>query len=106
MEVFLKSLSANTKCFELIHKNGENQIYKIYDFYKCHVTSEEKISDLKKYQYSDELLRFQIQLDQEIHTVPYWDENPRHDMSMRYTWEGKDIIATAIAEAAERNVPL
>ncbi len=106
VEVFLKSLSANTKCFELIHKNGENQIYKIYDFYKCHVTSEEKISDLKKYQYSDELLRFQIQLDQEIHTVPYWDENPRHDMSMRYTWEGKDITATAIAEAAERNVPL
>lgn len=27
-------------------------------------------------------------------------------MSMRYTWEGKDITATAIAEAAERNVPL
>ena len=51
-------------------------------------------------------MRFQIQLDQEIHTVPYWDENPRHDMSMRYTWEGKDITATAIAEAAERNVPL
>lgn len=106
IESFLRSLSANIRCFELIHKNRENTIYKIADFYKCHITAEERISDLKKYHYSDQLLRFQIQLDQEIKTVPYWDENPRHDMSQRYLWEGKDITATAIAEAAERNVPL
>lgn len=106
IESFLRSLSANTRCFELIHKNRENTIYKIVDFYKCRITSEERISDLKKYQYSDALLRFQIQLDQEIQTVPYWDENPRHDISQRYIWEGKDVTATAIAEAAERNAPL
>ena len=106
IESFLKSLCVNTRCFELIHKNGANSIYKIMDFYKCYITSDKRISDLKKYQCSDELLRFQIQLDQEIRTVPYWDENPRHDMSQGYTWEGKDITATAIAEAAERNAPL
>ncbi len=106
IESFLRSLSANTRCFELIHKNGKNAIYKILDFYKCQVTPDERISDLKKYQYSDELLRFQIQLDQEIQTVPYWDENPMHDMARGYLWKGQDVTATAIAEAAERKAPL
>lgn len=106
IDSFLRSLSANARCFELIHKTGENSIYKICNFYKCQITPKEMISDLKKYQYSDELLRFQIQLDQEIQTVPYWDENPQHDISQKYLWEGTDVTATAIAEASSRHASL
>lgn len=106
VDKFLETLSVNVRCFSLIHKNRENNIYKIADFYKCNLTPNKRICDLKKYQYSDELLRFQIQLDQEIATVPYWDENPSHNMNQVYYWDENDVTATAIAEAAEKNGPL
>lgn len=103
---FLESLSSNTKCFTLIRQNPENNICKISDFYKCYITPGKRILDLKTEPCSDALMRFQMQLDQEIQTVPYWDENPEHDISKAYCWNGKNVSATAIAEAAKRNIPL
>ncbi len=103
---FLESLSSNTKCFALIRQNHENNITKISDFYKCNITPNKKILDLKTEPCSDKLMRFQMQLDQEIQTVPYWDETPEHDISKAYCWNGENVSATAIAEAAKRNIPL
>ncbi|MCM1174276.1 MAG: hypothetical protein NC341_04405 [Blautia sp.] len=106
IQSFLESLDSNVKCFKLIHKNCENNIYKTSDFYKCYITRDKQISDLKAEPCNDSLMRFQIQLDEEIRTAPYWDEDPEHDISKAYYWNGEDISATSIAEAARRNVPL
>lgn len=75
VETFLKSLKNNIRCFDIIHKKTENRIYKIVDFHKCYITGDKQICDLKYQPNSDELLRFQIQLTEEIYTKPYWDEN-------------------------------
>lgn len=103
---FLESLSSNIRCFALIHQESENNIYKISDFYKCYITPDKQILDLKSEPCSDELMRFQMLLDEEIHTVPYWDNEPKHDISKAYYWNGNNVSATAIAEAAKRNIPL
>ena len=103
---FVESLSSNIRCFALIHQDPENNIYKISDFYKCYITNNRQILDLKSEPCSDELMRFQMLLDEEIHTVPYWDSEPEHDVSKVYRWNGNDVSATAIAEAAKRGIPL
>ena len=53
---FLKSLPCTVKCIELIHQNANMPIYKTEDFYKCSITQDMKLCDLKNYQISDELL--------------------------------------------------
>lgn len=103
---FLESLSSNIRCFALIHQEPENNIYKITDFYKCYITKDRQILDLKKEPCCDELMRFQILLDEEIHALPHWDDEPEHDVSKIYRWNGKNVSATAIAEAAKRGTPL
>ena len=103
---FLESLSSNIRCFTLIHREPENNIYKISDFYKCYITPDKQILDLKSEPCSDELMRFQMLLDEEIHTFPYWDDAPEHDIYQTYYWNGKNVSATAIAEAAKRMAPL
>ena len=55
MDSFLKSLPCTVKCIELIHQNANMPIYKTEDFYKCSITQDMKLCDLKNYQISDEL---------------------------------------------------
>ena len=73
---FLKSLPCTVKCIELIHQNANMPIYKTEDFYKCSITQDMKLCDLKNYQISDELLQFKIKLDNEIYEEPVWDTDP------------------------------
>ena len=42
----------------------------------------------------------------EIYTLPFWDDDPTHDLSVHYMLEDNDITATGIAEAAEKDQSL
>ena len=99
VETFLKSLKNNIRCFDIIHRSGKSRIFKTTNFYECAITEDMKIRDLKNQVNSDELLRFQIQLTEEIYTKPYWDENVQHDMDEEYMWQNENVTATALAEA-------
>lgn len=100
IEEFLTSLRPVVKCMELIRDYSDMRIYKIQNFYECRITTKEKICDLKKHSVSDELMRFQLSLDNEIYEEPHWDKDPIHDVSDVFTWEGEDVTATSLAEAA------
>ena len=63
VEDFLKSLSANLKCFGLVCQQAEGKIRKLADFYKCQVTSDIMLGELKQYPRTDELLRMRIAFD-------------------------------------------
>lgn len=106
VEAFLQSLKNNIRCFQIIKKQPGNDIYKTQDFYKCNITNSEQLCDLKKYSYSDELLRFQMQLEDEIYTDPYWDDTMKQNLDKKYICNGKNVVATALAEAVEHNWPL
>lgn len=106
LDEFLESLRPMIKCLELIHKIPDISIFKIKDFYSCRITRDKKIKDLRGYEYSDELMRLQCSLDKEIYDDPYWDDNPKHDLAERFLWEGEDVTATALAEAAVKEASL
>lgn len=106
VETFLKSLKNNIRCFDIIHKKKENRIYKTTDFHECYITGDKKIRDLKYQTNSDELLRFQIQLTEEIYTKPHWDEDVVHNLEEEYVWQQESVTATALAEAAENGFSL
>ena len=99
---FLKSLPCTVKCIELIHQNANMPIYKTEDFYKCSITQDMTLCDLKNYQISDELLQFKIKLDNEIYEEPVWDTDPYHDIEQKFFWDGEDVSATSLAEAVAR----
>ena len=105
LDEFWESVQENIQCFKLILRGDTNNIYKVQDFNQCLVTSTERICDLKKYS-EDKNVRLQLALDSIIYQSPYWDTEPLQDLSASYFWEGEDVSATAIAEAAVRNVPL
>lgn len=97
---FLQSLKPVMKCLEIIHHCPETGIYKISNFHECKVTEHMKICDLKTNGVSDELLRFKLSLDREIYKEPYWDSAPAHDIVQEFIWNGENVTATALAEAA------
>ncbi len=103
VENFLKSLKNNIRCFQIIRKSGDNIISKTENFYDQYVTSDKRICDLSSCQCSEELLAFQFQLEQEIYSLPHWDKDPKHDLSEIYWWNGRDMTATGMAEAVERD---
>lgn len=102
-EEFLKSLSENLSCFQLVSKKMAGRIWKITDFYKCKITGHITIADLKQYPASDELRRFRIALEKVTETTPFWDEAPVHDYGAVFLCEDQDVSATAVAEAAVRD---
>lgn len=102
-EKFLESLSENVSCFQLVTKKMAGRIWKITDFYKCKITGDITIADLKQFPASDELRRFRIGLEKVTETTPFWDEAPAHDYGAVFLWEEQDVSATAIAEAAVRD---
>lgn len=106
LDDFLESLRPVIKCLEIIHKIPDMKIYKIKNFYSCQITKEEKIKDLKGYEYSDTLMRLQQSLDKEIYDDPYWDDDPKHNLAEQFLWKGEDVTATSIAEAAVKNASL
>lgn len=63
VEAFLKSLEANLKCFRLVRSQSDGEIRKIADFYKCKITKDQRLGDLKQFPKSEELLRLMIALD-------------------------------------------
>lgn len=103
---FLKSLEANLQCFRLVRSQAEGEIRKIADFYKCKITKELSLGDLKQYPRSDELSRFRIALDKEMRTEAYWDLEPMHDCGISYWMGEEDMAATAVAEAVARQESL
>lgn len=106
IEDFLKSLENNIKCFQIIYKDKTNKISKIKDLYKCNITADKKLLHLRECVCVESLLAFQIALEQEIYTLPFWDDDPAHDLSVRYMLEDHEITATGIAEAAEKDQSL
>lgn len=106
LDEFLESLRPVIKCLEIMNKIPDINIFKIKNFYSCQITSEEKIKDLRGYEYSDELMRLQYSLDKEIYNDPYWDDNPKHNLAEQFLWEGEDVTATALAEAAVKGASL
>lgn len=105
LDEFWESVQENIQCFRLILSGGINYIYKVQDFNRCMITSTERLCDLSKY-VEDKTVRLQLALDSIIYQAPYWDTEPLQDLSASYFWKGEDVSATAIAEAAVRNVPL
>lgn len=106
IEDFLKSLENNIKCFQIIKKDESNTISKIKDLYKCDITADKKLLDLRECACVDSLLAFQFALEQEIYTLPFWDGDPAHDLNEIYTLENNDVTATGIAEAVEKDQSL
>ncbi len=101
MEDFIDDLRHTAGCIKLIHEKTGANIYKTCDFYNAKVTSTKRIRDLKKAHATDELIRFQTMLDNEIYSDPYWDETFQQDLDdARYFWNDKCVTATAMAEAA------
>lgn len=100
VDEFLKSLKPVIKCIEIVHTCSGIEIYKIINFHECKITKDERICDLKLYGVSDEELRFKLSLDKEVYKTPYWDKEPIHDISQNFMWEGENVAATSIAEAA------
>ena len=103
---FLESLEANLQCFRLVRSQKDGEIRKIADFYKCRITKECSLGDLKQYPRSDELSRLRIALDKEMRTEPYWDYAPEHNYGMAYWMGDEDMAATAVAEAIARQESL
>ncbi len=106
VEEFLKSLETNLGCFRLVRSQGDGEIRKIADFYKCKITEKLRLGDLKQFPRSDELSRFRIALDKEMRTEPYWDLTPAHDYGKPYWMGEEDMAATAVAEATARQESL
>lgn len=106
VDEFLKSLGANLQCFKLVRSQKQGEIRKIADFYKCKITEELGLGELRHYPRSDELSRFRIALDKEMRTEPYWDLEPVHDYGISYWMGEEDMAATAVAEAAVRQESL
>ena len=102
VEEFWKSIKPVITCIKIIREIAQEPIYKTDNFYECKVTKEEKLRDLKKCGNTDELLRFKLILDREIYSEPKWDIEPHHDLQQKFIWDGKDVTATALAEAAVR----
>ncbi len=100
---FLKSLKPVVRCIKMIHDCPELGIYKILNFHECKITKDETLSDLKLCGVPDELLRFKLSLDREVYHEPYWDRLPVHDVSQEFLWEGENVAATSLAEAAVTN---
>lgn len=69
---FVESLEANLQCFRLVRSQAEGEIRKIADFYKCKITKELSLGDLKQYPKTDEMRRFRIALDKEMRTQPVY----------------------------------
>lgn len=103
---FLRSLKPVIKCIEMVHTCSDNGIYKIRNFHECRITEHERVCDLKVYGVSDELLRFKLSLDRETYKEPYWDTEPVHDILQNFTWDGDNVTATSLAEAAVTRKPL
>ncbi len=101
-KVFLESLGPVMECIKIIHAQKDARIYKTETFGECMITTSEKLCALNLLNASDGLVRFKIQLDREIYDVPKWDEKPAHDLSLDFVWEGENVTATALAEAAIR----
>lgn len=99
-EDFLKSLVPVMKCIEIIRRSSDIGIYKIQNFHECQITGKLKICNLKLNGVSDELLRFKLSLDQEAYKEPYWDRESVHDVSQEFIWNGENVTATSMAEAA------
>ncbi len=107
MEDFIKDLADTVRCVKLIKKDPNSVIYKMTDFYNQQVTVNQKLSDLKHTHVTDELMRFQLMLDQEINNEPYWDEDFQQNLeNCKYYWEKIDVGGTAMAEAAIRGAHL
>ena len=96
VDEFLKSLGANLQCFKLVRSQKQGEIRKIADFYKCKITEELGLGELRHYPRSDELSRFRIALDKEMRTEPYWDLEPVHDYGISYWMGEEDMAATAV----------
>ena len=48
VDEFLKSLEANLQCFKLVRSQKQGEIRKIADFYKCKITEEVGLGDLRQ----------------------------------------------------------
>ncbi|EOS25619.1 hypothetical protein C806_01746 [Lachnospiraceae bacterium 3-1] len=105
-DAFLESLRPVIKCMEILQDCDEIAICKIQNFHECKITENDRLCDLKINGVSDELLRFKLFLDREVYEDPHWDQNPNHDMSQKFIWEGEDVTATSLAEAAITENPL
>lgn len=97
---FLKSLKPVIKSIELIQKCPDLKIYKTENFFKCNITKDKILCDLRLNGVSDELLSFKLSLDKVLYRKPYWDRDPVHDISQSFIWNEEDVSGTSLAEAA------
>jgi hypothetical protein len=84
------------QCFSLVHSQEHGEIRKITDFYKCQITSDQRLGDLKRFPKSDELTRLRIALDRDMQTEPYWDLLPVHDYGKAYWMNGEDWFRDSV----------
>lgn len=101
-EEFLQSAKPVIQCIRKIHEYSEMIIYKTMNFSECKITKDKRICDLARCQVSDELLNFQLSLDNEVYAYPFWDNNPQQNLEQEYLYEGENVSCTSLAEAAVR----
>lgn len=107
MEDFINDLGDTVRGIKLIKADPNSVIYKTEKFYNSQVTKSKKLLDLKHTHVTDELMRFQLMLDQEINNEPYWEEDFQQNMEhCKYYWDKTDVSGTAMAEAAVRGAHL
>lgn len=94
------------RCINLIKKNNIIAIAKTIDFCDSMITNECKLVDIDKKRYSDEMTKIRILFANEIYNGPFWDDEFNQNIDALYYWNGKDVSATSMAEAAETNSPL
>lgn len=99
-EQFILSLGPIATSIRIIHEYTNIQIYKIKNLCDYKITKDKRLLELKQFGNTDELVRFKKILDDEIYDDPYWDDDPHHDIGEEFLFEGKDVTATSLAEAA------
>ena len=103
IEEFLDSCIPLMKCLKFLKENKRN-VYKHSTFYQQRITKDISWNDLRGVR-SDKARKLKSLLLSTTDTPPFWDldEELKQDLTANYTWNGKEITATSIAEAAEED---
>lgn len=98
---FLDAALPVMKCLKFVTEKNM-QINKHSTFYSQKITKDKTWNDLRGMR-GDKVRRMKSLLLSTTDTPPYWDCQPelKQDLAAEYIYEGNDITATSLAEAAE-----
>lgn len=100
--------NALTQIVGLLNKLPQGKgisIWKRNDFWQSTVTSNstDTLHNIVQTSSDRAVTKFKALLARHFFDAPYWDEAPQQDTGKVYSWEGRDVSGSALAEAFERD---